>query len=85
MNPDNMTVLGLYTIQKVKQSLPIEDLMEWLIKEHPQAELKQILAMLNVIYQENFKITPASNSPKNYRIGDKELTAFPQRVEELGI
>lgn len=80
MNSDDMTVTGLYIIQKINQSLPIEDLMAWLIQEHPQAELKQILAMLQVIYQEGFSITPGK-AQKTYQIGDRELTAYPQRVE----
>ncbi len=84
MTEDNITVSSLYIIQKIRQSLPIEDLMEWLIKEHPQAELKQILAMLNAIYQEKFTILPADEAPKIYRVGDRELTAFPQRITDNG-
>ncbi len=83
MNSDHINIIGLYTIQKLKQSLPIDDLMAWLINESPQAELGQILATLNVIYQEPLTITPASETQRTYRIGNRELTAFPQRVELL--
>lgn len=82
MISDNPQVMGLYIIQKLRQSLPVDDLMEWLIKEHPQAELQQVLAMLNVIYQEEeFKITPCGGRKSVYQIGDKELSAYPQKVE----
>ncbi len=78
---DNMTVMGLHLIQEVKTALPITDLMLWLITKYPQAELKQILAMLNVIYQEtDFLIQPASSERKNYVIGEQVLTAYPQTV-----
>jgi len=81
MTNDNTNVIGLYIIQKLAHSLPVDDLMEWLIQAHPQAELKPILAMLNVIYQENFNIVPTGSGPRTYRIGEKELIAHPQRVE----
>lgn len=78
---NNTTVPGLYIIQKLRQSLPVNDLMAWLIEMHPDAELKQILSMLNIIYQEGFKIVPADQEAKTYQIGDRQLTAYPQRVE----
>lgn len=78
---NNTTVPGLYIIQKVRQSLPINDLMAWLIEEHPDADLQQILSMLNIIYQEDFKIVPATQESQNYLIGNRQLTAYPQRVE----
>lgn len=77
---ENMTVLGLHLIQEIKQALPIEDLMAWLINKYPQADLKQIMAMLNVIYQENFEIVPASEEKKTYQVGDRQLSANPQKV-----
>lgn len=78
---DNMTVMGLHLIQEVKEALPISDLMLWLTEKYPQAELKQILSMLNVIYQESdFQIQPASDQRRDYTVGDKTLTAFPQSV-----
>lgn len=81
MNLDNnSTVSELYITQKVDQSLPIDDLMAWLIKEHPEAELKQILALLNVIYQNDYHITPGKEQ-KTYQVGERELTAYSQRVE----
>ncbi len=80
---NNMTVSGLYIIQKLKNSLPINDLMAWLIEEHPDAELKQILAMLNIIYQEGFQIIPANQEPKIYLIGNRQLTAYPQRIAAM--
>jgi hypothetical protein len=80
MNSDNVTVSGLYITQKLKQSLPVDDLMAWLIKEHPDANLQQILSMLNFIYQEGFHIVPASEEKRTYQVGDRELNAFPQRV-----
>ena len=78
---NNLTVPGLYIINKIKQSLPINDLMAWLIETHPDAELKQILSMLNIIYQEGFKIVPATQEPQIYQIGERQLTAYPQRIE----
>ena len=82
MISDAPQVMGLYIIHKLKQSLPVEDLMEWLIQEHPQAELQQVLTMLNVIYQEEeFKITPWGGKKKAYQIGERELSAYPQKVE----
>lgn len=78
---DNMTVMGLHLIQEVKNALPIADVMQWLTEKYPQAELKQILAMLNVIYQESdFQIQPASDERQDYVIGDKTLTAYPQSI-----
>ena len=70
-------------IQRLKQSLPIDDLMAWLIKEHPEAQLQEIMDMLSIVYQEGFKITPASEIQTNYQVGDKTLQANPQRVEVI--
>jgi len=77
---NNFSVMDLYMIQKIKESLPIDDIMAWLIQTYPQAELKEILYRLNVIYQEGFVIHPAAEVQNTYRIGEQELTAFPQRV-----
>jgi len=81
MNLDNPTVPSLYITQKLKESLPIDDLMAWLIEEHPAANLQEILSMLNFIYQEGFQIVPADEEKRIYQVGDRELNAFPQRVE----
>ncbi|MCP5015379.1 MAG: hypothetical protein GY938_08850 [Ketobacter sp.] len=75
------TLTSYNLIQRLKQSLPIDDLMAWLIKEHPKAQLQEIMDMLSTIYQGGFKITPASETQTNYQVGDKTLKASPQRVE----
>jgi len=78
---DNVTIMGLHLIQEVKQALPIADLMLWLTDKYPEAELKFILAMLNVIYKESdFHIQPASAERRDYVVIDKTLTAYPQSV-----
>lgn len=77
---NHFSVMDLHMIQKIKESLPIDDIMAWLIQTYPQAELKDILYRLNVIYQEDFAISPAAQVQKTYRIGERELTAYPQQV-----
>ncbi len=79
---DNINVLGLHVIQKLKPALPVDDIMAWLIAEYPKLELPQLLKLLNVIYQEGFHIAPSSEERQVYHVGDRELTASPQRVEQ---
>lgn len=79
---ENINVLGLHVIQKLKDSLPVDDIMAWLITEYPELALPQLLKLLNVIYQEGFHISPSSEERRVYRVADRELTASPQRVEK---
>lgn len=80
--PDNINILGLHVIQKLNDDLPVDDIMAWLIIQYPELQLPQLLQLLNFIYQEGYQITPASNDRKTYRVGERELTANPQRVEK---
>lgn len=77
---ENITVMGLHLTQALKEDLPVADLVAWLTTKYPQAELKQILSMLNVVYQQPFDIQPAATEPQTYIIGNKNLTAYPQTV-----
>ena len=80
MNTEAIDLSALYITNKVRGTLPIDDLLEWLINEHPEAELKQVLPMLNAVYQGGFTIAPAAEEKKTYQIGDRKLEACPQRV-----
>lgn len=80
--PDNINILGLHVIQKLNDDLPVDDIMTWLITQYPELQLPQLLQLLNVIYQEGFHIEPSSEERKTYQVGDRELTANPQRVEK---
>lgn len=74
-------VSELYITNKVSAALPIDDLLSWLISEHPDASLKQILSMLNKVYQGGFTISPAGTTQRTYQVGERGLDAYPQRVE----
>jgi hypothetical protein len=68
-------------LRQVASSLPIDDLLGWLLQTYPEADRDRIFALLRAIYQGEFKINPASENPRSYPIGDQVLRACPQRVE----
>ncbi len=77
-----MNVMDLHVLGKMNKALPIEDIMAWLIAEYPDAELPQILSLLNALYQEEeYHIEPASVTKNIYNVGDREINAYPQRIE----
>ena len=74
--------MDLHVLGKLNSALPIEDIMAWLIKEYPDAGLPQILSLLNALYQEeDYQIEPASTTKNVYKVGDREINAYPQRIE----
>jgi hypothetical protein len=67
-------------VRAVRAARPIGDLVGWLLAEYPDANRDWVFAALKAIYDGGFEIAPASQQAKTYRIGRKEIKAFPQRV-----
>jgi hypothetical protein len=68
-------------VEKLERSLPVDDLVGWLLEEHPGIARGQLFSMLRAIYGADFEIGPAGIEQKTYRVGEEEFTAFPQRVQ----
>ncbi|NKB71507.1 MAG: hypothetical protein GKR89_30920 [Candidatus Latescibacteria bacterium] len=68
-------------LRRLQAALPVDDLLGWLIVECPTAGRDQVLALLKAVYAAGWKIGPANQEQRLYRVGDEELRAYPQRVE----
>jgi hypothetical protein len=68
-------------VEKLERSLPVDDLVGWLLEEHPGIGRSELFSMLRVIYGADFEIGPAGEEQRTYRVGEEEFTAFPQRVQ----
>ena len=67
-------------IQRVEAALPIDDIVGWLVQEYPQATEREVMEMVQVIYQRDYEIQPAASVVNTYRVGDNTWDACPQRV-----
>lgn len=81
MTLETFDVFEQHVTEKVSAALPIDDLLAWLIREYPNAQLEQILSMLKTVYQQNFAISTAGELRKTYQVGDRGFDAYPQRVD----
>ena len=68
-------------IERVEAALPIDDIVGWLIREHPGASERDIMGMIQRVYARDYTIAPASSEIQSYRAGDNTWEACPQRVE----
>jgi len=66
--------------RELERSLPVDDLMGWLIRTLPLANRNQLFSVLKAIYEAGFEIGPASQTPRPYEIGRDAFQACPQRV-----
>ena len=67
-------------LAELERSLPVDDLLAWLLGALPGADRDQLFAALKAVYEAGFEIVPASRIPKPYAIGRDRLRACPQRV-----
>ena len=67
-------------LRELERSLPVDDLMGWLIRALPLANRGQVFSVLKVIYEAGFEIGSASRTPQPYKIGRDAFQACPQRV-----
>lgn len=70
----------LRVLRELERSLPVDDLMGWLIRALPLANRGQVFSVLKVIYEAGFEIGSASRTPRPYKIGRDAFQACPQRV-----
>jgi len=73
MNTDDL-------LRRVDAALPIDDIVGWLLQEYPGATEPEVMLLLQKVYQHDYRIDPAASEQRNYRVGDKDWNAFPQRV-----
>jgi hypothetical protein len=65
---------------RVDAALPIDDLVGWLLREYPHASERDVMALLQKIYERDYAIGPSGEPERRYEVGDDGWTAFPQRV-----
>ncbi len=68
-------------LAELRDSLPVEDLVTWVVEQRPEATFDQTLALLKEIYAAGFRIVAADTTPRTYRVGGRDMRACPQRVE----
>ena len=67
-------------IQQMEAALPIDDIVGWLVREFPAATEREVMGMVQVIYQGDYDIKPSAGTLNTYRVGDNTWDACPQRV-----
>jgi hypothetical protein len=67
-------------LRELERSLPVSDLMGWLIGTLPLANRDEVFKILKAIYEAGFEITSASPTAQPYKIGQEAFQACPQRV-----
>jgi hypothetical protein len=67
--------------RRLQAAMPIDDIVAWLVKEHPTASEPEIMGLLQRVYGRGYKIAPAAREQRTYVVGGQEWTAYPQRVE----
>jgi hypothetical protein len=67
-------------LRELERSLPVDDLMGWLIGTLPLANRDQVFTVLKAIYEAGFEIASASPAAQPYKIGQEVFQACPQRV-----
>jgi|GEM_PF-2833825 len=67
-------------LRELERALPVDDLMGWLIGALPSATRDEVFSVLKAVYEAGFEITPASHTPRPYKIGRNAFQACPQRV-----
>jgi hypothetical protein len=65
---------------RLEAALPIEDLMAWLLEQHPGASERDVLAMVQAVYECDYDIAPAAGTEREYRVAGEVWKACPQRV-----
>lgn len=68
-------------LERLEAALPVDDLVAWLLAEYPDAADREVMGMLQEIYEADFHIEPASSTPRSYRVGGETWDACPQRVD----
>ncbi len=71
-------------LRDLERSLPVDDLMAWLIGTLPLANRDEVFKVLKVIYEAGFEIASASATAQPYKIGQELFQACPQRVTGRG-
>ena len=71
-------------ISRMEAALPIDDIVGWLVREYPSATEREVMAMVQVIYQRDYVINPSASVLNTYKVGDNRWDACPQRVAAAG-
>ena len=67
-------------LEKLEAALPVDDIVGWLVREHPGATEREIMGMVQKVYQRDSHIAPAASEERTYQVGDNTWKACPQRV-----
>ena len=64
---------------RIRSALPIDDLLGWLVREFPDADLERVLGMMRLVH-EGFDVRPTAHAQRRYVVGGRELEASPERI-----
>lgn len=71
---------GATALAELEASLPVDDLLAWLIEKMPEADDTEVMAALRAAYLRGLRIEPASPEMRSYQVGGREIQACAQRV-----
>jgi hypothetical protein len=66
--------------ERLEAALPIDDMLAWILREHPGASEREVLAMVQRICERDYSIRPAATQERSYAVGGGTWKAFPQSV-----
>jgi hypothetical protein len=62
----------------VRDELPVADLLEWLLKKHPERTTPDLLAGFSeLVFHRDFQAVFSDQTPNTYTTPDGEITASP--------
>lgn len=71
---------GTKALAELEASLPVDDLLAWLIERMPEADDTEVMAALRAAYLRGLRIEPAGPEMLTYAVGGREIRACAQRV-----
>lgn len=67
--------------ERVHTALPVEDLLHWLVEQHPGRDMAQVLAGFSgLVFDARFQATFTDRAPRDYTTADGSLEASPVQL-----
>lgn len=65
---------------RLEAALPIDDLLAWILREHPEASERKVLALVQRVCERDYLIRPSAREERSYTVAGQPWRTFPQSV-----
>jgi len=66
--------------QRLEAALPVDDMLAWILREHPGVDERTVMAMVQRILQRDYVVRPSASAERSYVVGGKDWRTFPQSI-----